>query len=80
MPNPRWLDREALAAHISVRVDEVQRLQRGGKLPAPSYHLGPRSPRWWSPEVDSRFGLAVASTQPKGASGLAQAILAEARR
>jgi len=25
-PTPRWLDREALAAHISVRVDELPRL------------------------------------------------------
>ena len=31
----RWLDREALAAYISVRVDEVQRLLRAGKLPTP---------------------------------------------
>ena len=37
---PQWLDREALAAYISVRVDQVQRLQRSGKLPEPSLHWG----------------------------------------
>ncbi len=31
---PRWLDRKALAEHISVRVDEVAKLLRSGKLPA----------------------------------------------
>jgi predicted DNA-binding transcriptional regulator AlpA len=75
----RWLDREALAAHISVRVDELPRLQRAGKLPRPSHHLGPRSPRWWSAEVDAMFGLKVASL-PKGAHGLAAAILETAGR
>lgn len=49
----RWLDRDALAKHISVRVDELPRLARAGKLPAPSLHLGPRSPRWWSADVDA---------------------------
>lgn len=76
--SPRWLDREALAAHICVRVDELPRLMRAGKLPAPSTHLGPRSPRWWSADVDARFGRAVASP-PRGAAGLAQAIEAQAR-
>ncbi len=79
MTSPRWLDREALAAHISVRVDEVPRLLRAGKLPAPSTHLGPRSPRWWSADIDATLGRAVASP-PRGAANLAQAIEAEARR
>lgn len=79
MGDGRWLDREALAVHICVRVDELPRLLRAKKLPAPSYHLGPRSPRWWSAEIDARFGRAVASA-PKGASGLAQALIEEARR
>lgn len=78
--NARWLDREALAHHIAVRVDELPRLLRRGALPSPSLHLGPRSPRWWSAEVDAMFGLAVASPPPKGASGLAQAILEEEGR
>lgn len=75
----RWLDREALAAHISARVDELPRLLRAGKLPRPSYHLGPRSPRWWSGDVDALFGRALASA-PTGAANLAKAIIEEARR
>jgi hypothetical protein len=75
---PRWLDRDALAEHICVRVDELPRLLRAGKLPTPSLHLGPRSPRWWSADVDARFGRALPSA--RGASALAQAIREEARR
>lgn len=52
---PEWLDRRSLAAHISVGVDALRRLQRLGKLPRPSYHLGPNSPRWRRIEVDAMF-------------------------
>lgn len=62
MPDGRWLDREAVARHISVRVDEVAKLLRAGKLPAPSYHLGPKSPRWDRGSVDARFEGALGST------------------
>lgn len=75
----RWLDREALAEHISVRVDELPRLLKAGKLPEPSYHLGPRSPRWWSATVDAAFGRALPSAERRGASALAQAIEAKSR-
>lgn len=51
----QWLDRNALAQHISVRVDELPRLQKAHKLPRPSYHLGPKSPRWRRDQVDSLF-------------------------
>jgi hypothetical protein len=50
---PQWLDRDALALHISVRVDELPRLTRAGELPTPSFLLGPRTPRWWSADVDA---------------------------
>ena len=76
---PRWLDREACAEYISVRVDELPRLVKRGLLPAPSYHLGPRCPRWDRLALDARFAGGAAS-RPKGASGLAQAIHEEARR
>jgi hypothetical protein len=36
----------------------VQRLQRSGKLPEPSMHLGPKSPRWDRYAVDALFGEA----------------------
>ena len=60
----RWLDRDALAAHISVRVDAIARLQRAGRLPVPSYHLGPRQPRWDRDKVDAALSGGVASTDP----------------
>jgi hypothetical protein len=64
MADSRWLDRAALAAHICVRVDAVARLQRAGRLPAPSYHLGPRQPRWDRDKVDAALSGGVASTDP----------------
>lgn len=75
----RWLDRDALARHISVRVDAIARLQRAGRLPEPSYHLGPRQPRWDRAKVDATLAGEVASPA-KGASHLAAAIYEEARR
>lgn len=76
---PRWLDRDACAAYISVRVDELPRLMKRGLLPAPSLHLGPRCPRWDRQALDARFDGGVASRR-KGAAHLAQAIIEEARR
>jgi predicted DNA-binding transcriptional regulator AlpA len=63
----RWLDRDALAAYISVRADAVARLQKAGRLPAPSYHLGPRQPRWDRSQVDATLSGGVASTDPRTA-------------
>lgn len=51
----RWMDREALAAYVSVRVDYIPRPVKAGKLPAPSLHLGPKSPRWDRYAVDACF-------------------------
>jgi hypothetical protein len=62
MTEPRWLDAEAAAAYISVRVDELPRLRRAGKLPAPSCHLGPRKPRYDRLQLDAMFGGGTAST------------------
>ena len=71
----RWLDRKALADYISEREDRLKRIEREGRIPKPSYALGPRSPRWWSPDVDAAMGLSVAS--PQGGPDLAQAIREE---
>ena len=74
---PRWLDREAAAAYISVRVDELPRLVRRRLIPQPSFHLGPRCPRWDRTALDAQFDGGVASTDPSGAvHGLVQEILA----
>ncbi len=62
MTEPRWLDREAAAAYICVRVDELARLERHGKLPPASYHLGPRTPRWDRLALDAVFAGPIAST------------------
>lgn len=77
---PRWLDRDATAAYISVRADELRRLLRAGKLPSPSYHLGPRSPRWDRLKLDSYFGEGVASDETRAqVTSLVQEIYAERR-
>lgn len=62
MPEPaRWLDRDQTAHYLSVRVDELPRLLRRGKLPSPSLHLGPRTPRWDRHALDAMFAGGVAS-------------------
>lgn len=77
MSDPRWLDREAAAEYISVRVDEMSRLERRGKLPPASYHLGPKTPRWDRLLLDAAFEGGVASTNPRQAvNALVQEILA----
>lgn len=49
----RWMTRDEVAAYIKKRVDYLPRLQRAGKIPAPSYHFGPRSPLWDRFELDA---------------------------
>jgi len=62
----RWLDREALARRICTKTNMVPRLVDQGKLPRPSLHLGPRSPRWDIHAVDAAMleasGVSVPST------------------
>ena len=62
-----WLNRDALAAHLCIRVDAIARLLRAGRLPEPSYHLGPRQPRWNRAKVDAAMAGGVASTDPRTA-------------
>lgn len=64
MTDSRWLDRDAVARHVSVRVDHIPRLVRAGKLPAPSLHLGARSPRWDRDSIDALFGAKVTTLNP----------------
>nr|MCV4210078.1 hypothetical protein [Roseomonas sp. SXEYE001] len=61
---PRWLDREAAAQYLSVRVDELPRLVKKGLIPKPSFHFGPRSPRWDREELDGLMGGPIASRSP----------------
>ena len=57
----RWLGPEQTATYVSCRVDHLPRLVRSGKLPPPSLHLGPRSPRYDRLRSDAMFGTAAAS-------------------
>lgn len=68
-PEARWLDPEAAAAYISVRVDQLRRLEKAGKLPEPSMHLGPRKPRYDRLKLDAMFDGGTASTDPDAAVG-----------
>jgi predicted DNA-binding transcriptional regulator AlpA len=51
----RWLDRAGAAAYLSMQVEHLKRHVKSGKLPAPSFHLGPRSPRWDREALDAAF-------------------------
>ena len=77
---PRWLDREALATYVSVRVDYIPRLAKGGKLPAPSYHLGPKCPRWDRAAVDACFEDGLASAGEESHEQRVQAAVEEVLR
>lgn len=48
-----WLDPAGVAARLSVKPRRLPALVKGGRLPRPSYHLGPRSPRWNADAIDS---------------------------
>lgn len=54
-PPARWLNAEAAARYICVRVEALRRLVRAGKLPEPSRHLGPRTPRYDREAIDAAF-------------------------
>lgn len=76
----RWLDRDALADRLSIRVHEIPRLARDGKLPQPSYHLGPRSPRWDCQEVDAMMAGAAPSRPEAIMQGAINGIIEQANR
>lgn len=49
----RWLSPADCAAYIGKPKSSLQRLVVAGKLPRPSYHFGPKSPRWDREAIDS---------------------------
>ena len=80
MAEPRWLDPDATAAYLSVRPSALARLQKEGRIPAPSYALGPRRPRWDRLALDSNFDGGTASTDiDKVVSAHVQEILRKGR-
>jgi hypothetical protein len=52
---PRWLDPDTAAAYIRVRVERLRPMVKAGKLPPPSYHLGPNQPRYDRLALDRVF-------------------------
>lgn len=62
MTEGRYLDPEATARYISVRVDALARLVKQGRIPRPDYTLGPRCPRWDREALDAIFKGDGAST------------------
>lgn len=65
MSEARWLDPDAAARYLSVRSNALSRLVRAGRIPAPDYTLGPRSPRWDRLALDAAFDGGAASTDPR---------------
>lgn len=61
MADARWLDPDGCARHIRVPVGQLRRLVREGRIPAPSYQLGPRQPRWDRLALDSQMEGGTAS-------------------
>jgi len=58
----RWLHPRDAAVYVGRRVDELPRLVKRGLLPEPSYHFGPRSPRYDRLALDAAFGGGDAPT------------------
>src|SRR5574340_1004798 len=81
--HPRWLDARAAVQYLTLDdAGALKRLVKQGRIPAPSYHLGPRSPRWDREALDLALagGEASGSTTRKAVSDAVQAILAEGPR
>jgi hypothetical protein len=81
MSDPRWLDADAAADHLSLRIDAFYRAVRAGRIPAASRHLVERTPRWDRTALDSVMIGGTASTDTRTAfDALAEEIKAETRK
>lgn len=76
----RWLPPQDVAERIGVRFDEIARLRRAGKLPEPSFHLGPRKPRYDRIAIDALFTKATQADQQAEDVAIVQSILDRADR
>ena len=56
----RWLDADGAAEHLGIRVDQLKKWTQTGKVPAPSYQLGPKRPRWDRDALDAAMQAAFA--------------------
>jgi hypothetical protein len=75
----RWLTPEQTAQRLGTQVHKLPTLVKKGKLPSPSYHLGPRSPRYDLTTLDSlmtqghhnpRASLATLADEIRAKAGL----------
>jgi len=80
MHDARWLSPDQAAAYLSVRVGSLCRLVRAGRIPAPSYALGERSPRWDKSKLDAAFDGGTSSTDARLASAANAAKILEKGR
>ena len=77
-PFSPWLDAESAAAHLGLRLAAFLRRVKEGGLPAASYELGPRSPRWSAAGLDAAMSGSAASAARPLSSAVEQ-ILREGR-
>lgn len=80
MGEKRWLSPHAAADYLDVRVDALPRLVRAGRVPAPDYSLGVRSPRYDRLALDRAMGGGAASRDPDMMLEAARAKAAERAR
>lgn len=53
MSEARWLDADAAARYLCIRVDAFLRRVSAGIIPAGHPGLGDRTVRWWSADLDA---------------------------
>jgi hypothetical protein len=76
---PRWLDLTAAAAYLSLRPDIFARKVRTGIIPAPSVHLGERTPRWDRGVLDATMGGGTGGGIGEAVNGVVAEIQREAK-
>jgi integrase len=69
----RWRSPEEAAAYLGVRIDQLPRLRKAGRLPAPSYALGPRTPRYDRLLLDSSLTGASPSSSTQNVQDAVEA-------
>jgi hypothetical protein len=78
---PRWLDAEAAARYLSMRVDVFLRAVSKLKVPPPSRCLGPRTPRWDRDALDAMMEDDAAAESTEGIfNAVAEKIEAKGRK
>jgi hypothetical protein len=58
---PEWLNASGPSAYLSMRPDTFARKVRAGVIPAPSYSVGERMPRWKRSELDAMMSPSTKS-------------------